>query len=141
MKKTVVFFTFLCLFLPYSNVFAFSKEHLKKVKEVSEKLKKGESVTAAEKNFRYFDLKGANLTGANLTGADLTGANLSEANLRMAVLTGANLTSANLSRASLKKAFLTGATVTNANFKNVKGLRTPLQKTRLRSGGAINVPD
>ncbi|MFS8820227.1 pentapeptide repeat-containing protein [Synechococcus sp. W60.1] len=76
---------------------------------------------AGERDFRWANLRGAdlieaNLSGANLSGANLSGANLSQANLSRADLSGANLSQANLSRADLSEADLSWANLSEANL-------------------------
>jgi len=65
-----------------------------------------------KRNFRYANLRGANLSGADLIRGNLCGANLSEADLHLADLRGADLRTANLYGADLRGANLSEAKLT-----------------------------
>ncbi|MFS8886218.1 pentapeptide repeat-containing protein [Synechococcus sp. H70.2] len=66
---------------------------------------------AGERDFRWADLRGANLILVNLSEADLRGGNLSRANL-----SGASLSRANLSRVDLRGSGLSLADLSGVNL-------------------------
>lgn len=66
------------------------------------------------------DLSHANLEGANLTNAKLIAANLSHANLSNTNLTNAKLIGADLTKTNLTKTNLTRANLANATYKKLK---------------------
>ena len=70
---------------------------------------------AGERDFRWANLRGADLSEANLSQANLSWANLSEADLSWA-----NLSAANLSRAYLRGAKLLGTQLREANLTGAK---------------------
>jgi hypothetical protein len=75
---------------------------------------------AGERDFRWADLRGAELGGANLGSANLGGAILAKVNLRGALLTGANLSWADLTGANLSRAELVGTQLRGANLTGAK---------------------
>ncbi|MGF1588488.1 MAG: pentapeptide repeat-containing protein [Pleurocapsa sp.] len=80
-------------------------------------------------NLRHADLSGMNLTNINLIEADLSYTNLERTNLTNAKLIAANLSNANLTRANLTNAKLTGADLTNTNLDNANLTRANLINT------------
>ena len=75
---------------------------------------------AGKRDFRWADLRGADLWDASLSNADLRGANLSKARLREANLSDADLSGANLSEADLRGAKLLGTQLRGANLKGAQ---------------------
>ena len=85
-------------------------------------------------NFRYADLRNADLSGINLANinlieADLSGANLSGTDLSNAKLIAANLQNTNLKNANLTNAKLIGANLTNTNLDNANLTRAKIANT------------
>ena len=87
-------------------------------------------------NFRYANLRNADLSNLNLAKIDLIEADLSNANLQgtnlfHAKLIAANLSNANLTNANLAHAKLIGANLNNTNFDNANLTHTNLTNTVL----------
>ena len=87
-------------------------------------------------NFRYANLRNADLSNLNLAKidlieADLSNANLQGTNLSNAKLIAANLSNANLSDANLANAKLIGANLNNTNLENANLIHTNLTNTVL----------
>lgn len=82
---------------------------------------------AGERDFRWANLRGADLIEANLSGANLSWANLSGADLSRADLRGANLRGAKLGGTNLKGANLWGAKLSPGwdQFADLKGAILP----------------
>ncbi len=80
-------------------------------------------------NLRHADLSGMNLTNINLIEADLSYTNLERTNLTNAKLIAANLSNANLTHANLTNAKLTGADLTNTNLDKANLTRANLINT------------
>ena len=88
-------------------------------------------------NFRYANLRGADLSGMNLTNinlieADLSNANLQGTNLSNAKLIAANLSNVNLNAANLTNAKLIGANLSNADLENTNLSRTNLTNVKYK---------
>jgi uncharacterized protein YjbI with pentapeptide repeats len=91
-----------------------------------------------ERDFRHWNLAGADLSNLDLHDADLQRANLRGANLRGADLAGANLEGVDVTGADLSATNLLGTIVADANFElaKLRGIGTgweavtgvPLQK-------------
>jgi uncharacterized protein YjbI with pentapeptide repeats len=77
------------------------------------------------RNFRGYDLTGANLLGADLQEAILVNANLLGADLRFANLQEALLWDANLEGADLQGADLSDANLQQADLRSAEGLTAP----------------
>ena len=89
-------------------------------------------------NFRYSNLRSAdlshlNLSNINLIEADLSNANLQGTNLSNAKLIAANLENANLTDVNLSNAKLIGANLANTNLSNANLTRANLTNTILET--------
>ena len=83
------------------------------------------------RNFRYANLRNADLSDLNLAKIELTEADLSNANLQRTNLTNAKLIAANLSQANLSNANLTSAKLIGANLIDANLSQTNLDRANL----------